>query len=72
MNDNNPLIECLLRGAPLKELRRILAETPGIANSRDAQGPPTAKGPKTLFFFDSSSFFSPTFLNFFGDVVHRL
>jgi hypothetical protein len=30
------------------------------------------KRPQNFFFFDSSSFFSPTFLNFFGDVVHRL
>jgi hypothetical protein len=34
----NALVECLLRGGAPRELRSILAETPGIANRVDAQG----------------------------------
>jgi hypothetical protein len=39
----NPLVDCLLRGGHPNELLSLLKNTPGIANSTDAQGPPVGK-----------------------------
>jgi hypothetical protein len=35
----NPLVDCLLRGGHPKEIKTLLTSTPGIANSRDSNGP---------------------------------